>query len=93
MRHAVTHDTFTIERTYDVAPARVFAAFADAKIKARWFQGPPEWGPDEQAMDFRGTKVTFTEHGAYLDGSDNGREREKGTRELLDALGSELQGK
>ena len=39
----VTHATFVIERTYGVAPARVFNAFADAAAKARWFVGPDEW--------------------------------------------------
>jgi uncharacterized protein YndB with AHSA1/START domain len=33
---SVTHATFTIERIYDAAPARVFAAWADPKEKARW---------------------------------------------------------
>ena len=50
---SVTHTTFAIERTYNVPPARVFAAFADPKIKVRWFSGPPEWGPAEQELDFR----------------------------------------
>lgn len=33
----VTHATFTLERTYPVPPSRVFAAWADAAAKARWF--------------------------------------------------------
>lgn len=33
----VTHSTFTLERTYGVPPARVFAAWADPAAKARWF--------------------------------------------------------
>ncbi|MFJ9786806.1 SRPBCC domain-containing protein [Amycolatopsis sp. NPDC101161] len=33
----VTHSTFTLERTYAVPPARVFAAWADPAAKARWF--------------------------------------------------------
>jgi uncharacterized protein YndB with AHSA1/START domain len=36
----VTHSTFVVERTYPASPARVFAAFADPKIKDRWFAGP-----------------------------------------------------
>ena len=36
------HGTFTVERRYEAAPARVFAAFADPAVKARWFIGPPE---------------------------------------------------
>jgi uncharacterized protein YndB with AHSA1/START domain len=44
-----THGTFTLERVYDVAPARVFKAWADSAIKARWFVGPHRsWG----AIDF-----------------------------------------
>ena len=33
---SVTHDTFTIERTYPATPSRVFAAFASAEAKASW---------------------------------------------------------
>jgi len=36
------------------------------------------------------TKMTFTEHGAYLDGADTPAAREHGTRELIDALAKEL---
>ncbi len=52
-KRSATHATFVIERNYDASPARVFAAFADPEIKARWFAGPEEWGPDERTMDFR----------------------------------------
>lgn len=147
---SVTHAAFTIERTYDAPPQRVFAAMADSKIKERWFNGPEEWGPDEHEMDFRvggretsrggppggpvhtfnaiyydiipneriifaydmhlddirisvslttiqlepagtGTRLTFTEQGAFLDGYDDAGAREHGTGDLLDALGKELQ--
>ncbi len=33
---SVIHDTFTIERTYPAAPARVFAAFASLEAKNSW---------------------------------------------------------
>jgi uncharacterized protein YndB with AHSA1/START domain len=49
----VTHATFVVERTYDAAPVRVFAAWADLTAKARWFRSPEEWGPDEFELDFR----------------------------------------
>jgi len=49
----VTHGSFTIERTFDTSPARVFNAFSDAQIKKRWFTGPEEWGPDQHELDFR----------------------------------------
>jgi uncharacterized protein YndB with AHSA1/START domain len=37
-----------------------------------------------------GTRLIFTEQGAYLDGHDTSAERKHGTGELLDALGAEL---
>lgn len=145
----VTHATFALERMYAHPPAKVFRAFADPAIKARWFAAPDDWGRPETAMDFReggrefnragpkggpmhafearywdivpnerivftydmlidetrisvslvsvelhgngdGTRLTFTEHGAYLDGHDTVAAREHGTGELLDALGGEL---
>lgn len=38
----------------------------------------------------KGTKLTFTEQGAFLDGWDDPAGREHGTRELLNALGAFL---
>lgn len=37
-----------------------------------------------------GTRLTYTEQGAYLDGLDNPKLREQGTAEALDSLGVEL---
>jgi uncharacterized protein YndB with AHSA1/START domain len=37
-----------------------------------------------------GTRLIFTEQGAFLDGYDDPAERERGTRELLDALDADL---
>jgi uncharacterized protein YndB with AHSA1/START domain len=59
--------TFVIDRTYDASPARVFAAFSDPAVKARWFAGPEEWGPAERTMVFevggRETSRTGPKHG------------------------------
>jgi uncharacterized protein YndB with AHSA1/START domain len=44
----VEHDTFTIERTYDASPERVFGVWSDPAAKARWF-GPG----DTHELDFR----------------------------------------
>ncbi|MBA3906284.1 MAG: SRPBCC domain-containing protein [Pseudonocardiales bacterium] len=46
----VEHATFTLERTYNALPARVFAAFADPAQKARWFG--PETGDNVVDLDF-----------------------------------------
>lgn len=51
----VAHGAFTIERTYpNIAPRRVFDAFATEAGKASWFAGPDErWDIVERAFDFR----------------------------------------
>jgi uncharacterized protein YndB with AHSA1/START domain len=49
----VIHDTFTVERLLNAPPSRVFEAFADEQVKARWFSGPPSWTQVERAFDFR----------------------------------------
>ena len=38
----VAHDTFVIERIYPVPVTRVFGAWADPMLKARWFAGSAE---------------------------------------------------
>jgi uncharacterized protein YndB with AHSA1/START domain len=147
---SVTHATFSIERTYDAPPAKVFNAFADPAIKRRWFVEGEGWEVDEFNTDFKvgghehsrfrfrggapvrndttyhdivpnariimaytmtigenrisaslatfefrpegkGTKLIFTEQGAFLDGLDKIESREGGWRGLLDALGRALQ--
>src|SRR4029453_16448515 len=50
---SAVHDTFSIERTYDASPARVYNAWADPEAKARWFAGPDEWTQSEREFDFR----------------------------------------
>ncbi|MGH8495894.1 MAG: SRPBCC family protein [Gammaproteobacteria bacterium] len=44
----------------------------------------------ELAPEGSGTRLLFTEQGAFLDGYDGPAQREQGTRGLLDALGAEL---
>lgn len=36
------HGDFTLERRFETAPERLFAAWVDPALKARWFGGPPE---------------------------------------------------
>ena len=142
---SVLHSTFTIERTYDQPPARVFAAWADPSLKGRWFGGGTDETPVDFDTDFRvggherdrvepgadaasgyearfheivpderivftydlsfggplvsvslatvefhaageGTQLTYTEHGAFLDGLDDPELRKNGTGGMLDEL-------
>ena len=149
MKRSITHGSFTLERTYDATPARVFEAFAKPEAKAVWFHGPPGWVQKREQMDFRvggsevkigglpsgptshfvchyydivpneriiysyemhlddrkisvslatielvpagkGTKLTISEHGAFLDGYDDAASRERGTAGLLEQLAAAL---
>ena len=155
----ITHGSFTLERTYPIEPARVFAAFADVRRKALWFGDPVQVDTDDWQFDFRaggsetnhfsytdeqvegtplpkgttgsfharyfdivdgdrlvlayemiingrrisvslqtvelepvpeGTRLTLTEHGAFLENSDGVDLRRSGTAGLLDKLGASL---
>jgi len=50
---SIVHDKFTIERIYDATPAEVFNAWANPKLKARWFIGPESWRQTQRELDFR----------------------------------------
>ncbi len=74
---SITHGTFSIERVYDATPKRVFNAWADPAIKARWFVGPTDWQLVDRRIDFRvggqehlsGKRTAFTSifDGVYHD--------------------------
>jgi len=49
----VAHDTFVIERTYDIPVAQVFRAWADPMLKARWFAGSVEALGAGYELDFQ----------------------------------------
>ena len=61
---SVTHATFAVERAYEASPARVFAAWAQPEVTARWFM---EAG-GELELDFRVGGREFS-RGALPDGS------------------------
>ena len=46
------HGTIRLERRYKASPARVFAAWAEPKARARW-DVPGRWVIAEQTFDFR----------------------------------------
>jgi uncharacterized protein YndB with AHSA1/START domain len=52
LTHSIEHATFTIERSYESAPARVFAAWSDPAVKGRWFGNSDEPSGDYE-LDFR----------------------------------------
>jgi uncharacterized protein YndB with AHSA1/START domain len=88
-RSTTHHNTFVIERSYPTPAERVFAAFADAVKKRRWFAESESHDVEEFDMDFRvgGHEraryrykgdgplkgVVFTNEGSYLDIVANGR--------------------
>jgi uncharacterized protein YndB with AHSA1/START domain len=49
----VAHDTFVIERTYDIPIGQVFRAWADPTLKARWFAGSADALGAGYELDFR----------------------------------------
>jgi uncharacterized protein YndB with AHSA1/START domain len=61
--HFAAHATFSLERTYQATPARVFAAWAEPAARARWFAGPDS----EHRLDFRVGGHEFV-RGANSDG-------------------------
>lgn len=53
MTQTVAHATFTLERAYPQAPARVFNAHADIGLKRRWFAEGDGFALHHYALDFR----------------------------------------
>jgi uncharacterized protein YndB with AHSA1/START domain len=52
-RSSVAHETFVIERIYDVPVAQIFKAWADPTLKARWFAGSADALGTDYELDFR----------------------------------------
>jgi uncharacterized protein YndB with AHSA1/START domain len=49
----VALDTFVIERTYNVSVGQVYRAWAEPKLKARWFAGSVDALDASYELDFR----------------------------------------
>ncbi len=52
-KSTVSNDKFVIERTYNIPVAQVYQAWADPRLKARWFAGSIEALGDTYTLDFR----------------------------------------
>jgi uncharacterized protein YndB with AHSA1/START domain len=52
-KRSARHATFVIERVFNAPAARLFAAFAEPQMKARWFAGPDEWDKSQEEFEFR----------------------------------------
>ena len=52
-QYSVAHDSFVIERTYDIPIGQVFRAWADPRLKARWFAGSADALGAGYELDFR----------------------------------------
>jgi uncharacterized protein YndB with AHSA1/START domain len=48
----IVHDTFMIESTYPVAPAKAFAAFSTVQKKKRWYADSESYEVLEYVLDF-----------------------------------------
>jgi uncharacterized protein YndB with AHSA1/START domain len=52
-KRSAVHYDFSVERTYDAKPERVFAAWSTPEAKARWFKAPDAPIRPADAFDFR----------------------------------------
>lgn len=54
MKTQITHDTFTIDRTFRADRARAFRAWTSADEKRKWFVGPAgRWTEVRREVDFQ----------------------------------------
>jgi len=53
MTSAIHHGQFTLERTYNAAAERVYAAWSELGAKSHWFVGPEQWREVRRELDFR----------------------------------------
>lgn len=53
MTAPICHGTFTLTRDWAAPAERVFRAWTEPALKARWFTGPPGWQEERREMDVR----------------------------------------
>lgn len=97
-------ETVVMERTYRASPARVFKAWGDVEARTRWSIPSPDVIIVYDKADFRvggvddsrcgapkgGTRLVFTEQGAYYGDESDVHNRKAGCEELYDKLALEL---
>ena len=49
---ALIHETFTLERRYPSAPAKVYRYFSEAEYRKRWFGSTEDWSQRSHSLDF-----------------------------------------
>jgi uncharacterized protein YndB with AHSA1/START domain len=52
-KRSTVHDTFVIDRTFAFKRDFVYAAWASAEAKSRWFVGPSGWELQLRELEFR----------------------------------------
>jgi len=52
-KHSLIHDTFTLERRYPSAPAKVYRYFSEPQYRKRWFGATEDWSQRSHSLDFR----------------------------------------
>ena len=82
-----THHTFEAHY-FDIVPNRRIIYGYDMYVGDRKLS--VSLATIELAPDGQGTRLTMTEQGAFLEGTEDGSQRERGTQELLDKLGRSL---
>jgi uncharacterized protein YndB with AHSA1/START domain len=75
-------------RYYDIVPNERIVIAYDMHLDATRIS--VSLATVELKPEGKGTRLIFTEQGAFLDGYDDAGSRERGTRELLDALDAAL---
>ncbi|TFW29350.1 ATPase [Massilia arenosa] len=60
----IYHGAFVIERRYPAPPERVFEAWTDIELKAKWFTGPESWTLINRELDVREGGVELL-HGRF----------------------------
>jgi len=56
--HSAIYGSFSIEREFDVPVEKVWAVFADLRLKEKWFKGP-DGAPGDHTMEFHSGGRTF----------------------------------